>query len=170
MAEALGNPDPDNASSIFKFQALNIDGDVVKLSKYEGFVTYIVNVASKWGMTEKNYAQLAELHTRYAEKGLRILAFPCNQFGNQEPGTNAEIKEFALARGAKYDLFAKIQVNGNDAHPLYKFLKRKQKGTFGNAIKWNFSKFLCDKNGIPVARYAPTKDPLSCVSDIEKYL
>ena len=107
---------------------------------------------------------------RYFEKGLRILAFPSNQFGNQEPGTNAEIKEFALARGAKYDLFSKIDVNGNNAHPLYKFLKKAKSGTFGNSIKWNFSKFLCDRKGVPVKRYGPTTDPLSCVKDIEAEL
>lgn len=169
-AEELKNPDPAQATTIFEFQAYNIDGEMVELSKYKGYVTYIVNVASKWGLTEKNYAQMAELYTKYAEKGLRVLAFPCNQFANQEPGTNAEIKEFALQHGAKYDLFAKIDVNGDSAHPLYKFLKRKQKGTLGNAIKWNFSKFLCDKEGVPVKRYAPTKDPLSIAPDIEKYL
>ena len=121
-------------------------------------------------MTELNYSQLAELHTKYAERGLRILAFPCNQFGSQEPGTDSEIKDFALARGARYDLFSKINVNGSDAHPLYKYLKSKQRGTLGNKIKWNFSKFICNKKGKPVERYAPTKDPLSLVPDIEKYL
>ena len=164
------NPDPATATSIFDFHALSIDGEDVDLSKYKGFVTYIVNVASQWGFTKKNYAQLAELHSRYFEKGLRILAFPCNQFGKQEPGTNAEIKAFALEHGAEYDLFSKIDVNGDSAHPLYKYLKSKQKGTFGNSIKWNFSKFLCNKEGIPVKRYASTTDPLSCVKDIEKNL
>ncbi|NP_001296701.1 phospholipid hydroperoxide glutathione peroxidase, mitochondrial-like [Hydra vulgaris] len=161
--------DPTKASSIFEFQAKSIDGEDISLSKYKGFVTLIVNVASK-GLTELNYAQLADLHTKYAEKGLRILAFPCNQFGNQEPGTDLEIKAFALARGAHYDLFSKIDVNGDKADPLYKYLKSKQKGILGNKIKWNFSKFICDKNGIPVKRYAPTTEPLSLVPDIEKYL
>lgn len=171
MAEAeFKNPDPLKANSIFEFEALNIDGEVVPLSKYKGYVTYIVNVASQWGLTKTNYAQLAELHKKYAEKGLRILAFPCNQFGEQEPGTNEEIKAFAVARGAEYDLFAKIDVNGDNAHPLYKYLKAKQKGLLGNKIKWNFSKFLCDKDGQPVKRYAPTTGPLSCTKDIEKYL
>ena len=167
----LKNPeDPKSASSIFDFQALSIDGEVVELSKYKGYVTYIVNVASKWGLTETNYAQLAELHSKLAEKGLRILAFPCNQFGGQEPGTNEEIKEFAKAHGAEYDLFAKIDVNGDTTHPLYKYLKNKKSGFLGNKIKWNFSKFLVDKDGIPVARYAPTTGPLSCLKDIEKQL
>jgi len=113
---------------------------------------------------------MAELHTRYHEKGLRILAFPCNQFGKQESGTNEEIKAFAQEKLAEYDLFSKIDVNGDNAHPLYKFLKAKQKGSFGDGIKWNFSKFLCDRQGIPVKRYSPTTDPLSCVKDIESFL
>jgi phospholipid-hydroperoxide glutathione peroxidase len=121
-------------------------------------------------MTKTNYEQLAELHKKLADKGLRILAFPCNQFSSQEPGTNAEIKEFAKARGVEYDMFAKIDVNGETTHPLYKYLKTKQKGFLGNKIKWNFSKFLCDKEGQPVKRYAPTTGPLSCVKDIEKLL
>ena len=124
MAEGdLKNPDPKSATSILEFEALDIDGNVVQLSKYKGYVTYIANVASKWGLTEENYTQMAELHSSYAEKGLRILAFPCNQFGAQEPGTNQVIKQFALDRGAKYDLFSKIDVNGDDAHPLYKYMK-----------------------------------------------
>ena len=106
----------------------------------------------------------------YHERGLRILGFPCNQFGKQEPGTNAEIKEFAIAHGAKFDLFSKIDVNGNNAHPLYKFLKKAQGGTFGDSIKWNFTKFLCNRKGIPVKRYGPTTDPLSAVKDIEAEL
>lgn len=166
----LQNPDPATAKSIFEFQALSIDGEVVELSKYEGCVTYIVNVASEWGLTKTNYAQLAELQSKFAEKGLRILAFPCNQFGKQEPGTNEEVKAFAKAHGAEYDLFAKIDVNSETAHPLFKYLKSKQKGLLGNKIKWNFSKFLCSKEGIPVARYAPTTGPLSCTKDIEKQL
>lgn len=110
------------------------------------------------------------LFQRYSERGLRILGFPCNQFGKQEPGTDAEIKEFAIAHGAKFDLFSKIDVNGNNAHPLYKFLKKAQGGTFGDSIKWNFTKFLCNKKGVPVKRYSPTSDPLSAVKDIEAEL
>lgn len=164
MAE---NPDPKTAGSIFEFNVLDIDGNEVSLGKYKGFVTFIVNLASKWGLTKKNYAQLAQLHESYKEHGLRILGFPCNQFGGQEPGSNAEIKEFAIAHGAEFDLFSKIDVNGNTAHPLYKFLKKAQGGTFGDSIKWNFTKFLCDKQGVPVKRYGPTTDPLSAVKDIE---
>lgn len=107
---------------------------------------------------------------RYAEKGLRILAFPCNQFGKQEPGSDAEIKEFAKARGAEFDLFSKIDVNGKDAAPLYVFLKQAKGGYFGDNIKWNFTKFLCNRDGIPVKRYAPTTAPKDLVKDIEKEL
>jgi len=189
MAE-LQNPDPKTAESIFDFQVLDIDGQVVQLSKYKGFVTYIVNVASEWGLTKTNYTQLAELHSKYAEQGLRILAFPCNQFENEEPGSNQEIKEFARAHGAQYDLFSKTEVNGERAHPLFKYLRTKTKPVIGDPtnslykylgdnrqdllegdiIRWNFSKFLCDKQGQPVARYSPSVEPIGCVNDIEKYL
>lgn len=113
---------------------------------------------------------MSDLHNRYSEKGLRILAFPCNQFAGQEPGTNQEIKEFALQRGAYFNLFCKIDVNGANAHPLYKYLKRKQGGTFGDSIKWNFSKFLCDRQGIPVKRYGPNQEPLLAEEDIKALL
>lgn len=112
------------------------------------------------------------LHDEFAEsKGLRILAFPCNQFGKQEPGTNEEIKKFATEKyNVKFDLFTKINVNGSDADPLWNYLKHKQGGTLGNFIKWNFTKFLVDKQGIPVQRYGPNKSPFEFRGDIEKYL
>nr|XP_045584830.1 phospholipid hydroperoxide glutathione peroxidase-like [Procambarus clarkii] len=99
--------------------------------------------------------------------GLCILAFPCNQFGGQEPGTEEEIKKFAQGYGVKFDMFSKVKVNGNDAHPLWNFLKSKQGGTLGNFIKWNFTKFLIDKEGNPVSRYSPQTNPIPA---IEKYL
>ena len=102
--------------------------------------------------------------------GLRILAFPCNQFGSQEPGTNAEIKKFAEDHGAKFDMFEKINVNGSSEHPLYTFLKDKQHGTLTNAIKWNFTKFVIDKEGVPVARFGPTDDPIPKVEEKVKSL
>jgi len=161
-----------NASSIYDFTVKDIDGNDVSLEKYRGHVCIIVNVASKWGLTAQNYQELQALHDELAEsRGLRILGFPCNQFGSQEPGTEAEIKEFAQGRyGVQFDLFSKIKVNGNDADPLWKYLKSKQGGTFGDFIKWNFSKFLIDKNGQPVQRYSPKTSPFSMRSDIEKYL
>lgn len=157
-------------TTILDFEVKDIDGNPVNLSKYDGFVTLIVNVASKWGFTKKNYAQLQELHQSYAEKGLRILAFPCNQFGGQEPGTEREIKEFVSTYGVEFDMFGKIDVNGSNADPLYVFLKNAKHGTLTNNIKWNFTKFLCDRHGVPVIRYSPTTSPLEIVKDIEKEL
>jgi len=168
---AAGDEGWKSASSIYDFSVTDIDGNPVSLEKYKGKVCLIVNVASKWGFTAKNYTQLQTLHVKLAEKGLAILAFPCNQFGNQEPGTNAQVKQFAQENyGAQFDLFSKIDVNGNKADPLYKYLKNKQKGTLGDFIKWNFSKFLVDREGKPVKRYSPNTEPLSIEKDIEKLL
>ncbi|RKP27789.1 thioredoxin-like protein [Syncephalis pseudoplumigaleata] len=114
--------------------------------------------------------ELVQLDQRYRERGLRILGFPCNQFGGQEPGTNEEIKAFAAGYGVEFDMFDKINVNGSDAHPLYAYLKKKQKGFLLNAIKWNFSKFLIDRRGVPVKRYAPNEEPLSIIPEIERLL
>ncbi len=159
----------DGPKDIYGFSVNDIDGNEVSLSKYRGHVALIVNVASKWGLTNKNYAQLQELHAKYAEsKGLRILAFPCNQFGGQEPGTNEEIKKFAEKKGAQFDLFAKIDVNGNSVDPLYKFMKKKQAGLLTNSIKWNFSKFLINKKGEPVKRYGPQTSPMDIEGDLIK--
>lgn len=106
------------------------------------------------------------MHKMHSEAdGLRILAFPCNQFGSQEPGTNEEIKAFAAKYGVEFDMFDKVDVNGKNAHPLYDYLKSKQGGTLGNFIKWNFTKFVTNKEGIPVARFAPTDDPIPKVLD-----
>jgi len=117
-----------------------------------------------------NYAQLAQLHEKYSPR-LAILGFPCNQFGSQEPGTNEEIKQFALDHGAKFDMFAKIKVNGEGTDPLWEFLKKKQGGLMGNFIKWNFTKFLVDTNGNPVARYSPKTNPIPDIEkDLLKYL
>uniref|UniRef100_A0A182KFG6 Glutathione peroxidase n=1 Tax=Anopheles christyi TaxID=43041 RepID=A0A182KFG6_9DIPT len=101
---------------------------------------------------------------------MRILAFPCNQFGGQEPGTNAEIKKFAEGRGVKFDMYAKVDVNGDNAHPLWQYLKQHQGGTLVDAIKWNFTKFLVDRNGQAVGRYGPTTSPLEMRNELEKYL
>jgi len=110
------------------------------------------------------------MHAELAEsQGLRILAFPCNQFGSQEPGTDAEIKEFVKKYEVEFDMFSKINVNKDDAHPLYKYLKSKQGGTLGNFIKWNFTKFVVDKKGQPVKRYAPNTDPFSIKKDLDQY-
>nr|XP_003230816.2 PREDICTED: phospholipid hydroperoxide glutathione peroxidase, mitochondrial [Anolis carolinensis] len=112
------------------------------------------------------------MYSRYAERGLRILAFPCNQFGKQEPGTEADIKAFAAGYGVKFDMFSKIEVNGEGAHPLWKWMKSQPKGrgTLGNAIKWNFSKFLINKEGQVVKRYSPMDDPVVIEKDLPAYL
>lgn len=159
------------AQTIYEFELDDIDGNSVSMEKYRGHVCLIVNVASQWGFTDKNYRQLVKLHDQYAaSKGLRILAFPCNQFGGQEPGSNADIKSHIVSKyGVQFDMFAKIETNGDHAHPFYKFLKNKQKGTLGNRIKWNFTKFLINKDGVPVRRYSPTTEPNSIVKDMEKY-
>jgi len=158
-------------SNIYEFSAVDIDGNEVSMEKYKGHVCIIVNVASKWGKTDVNYRQLVELYNKYSEaEGLRILGFPCNQFGGQEPGTEQEIKEFVAKYNVEFDMFSKIDVNGNNAHPLFKFLKEKQTGFLVNAIKWNFTKFVVDKEGVPRSRSAPTDDPIPKVeTEIKKH-
>jgi glutathione peroxidase-family protein len=159
------------AKSIYEFTVKDIDGNEVSLEKYKGFVVLIVNVATNCGLTTNNYKQLNEVYDKYRERGLRILAFPCNQFNGQEPGCDADIKEFAKKKKVEYDMFSKIDVNGNSAIPLYKYLKEKQGGfLWMNGIKWNFSKFLVNKQGVPVSRYAPTTAPTSIEKDIEAEL
>ncbi|KAJ8926535.1 hypothetical protein NQ314_021089 [Rhamnusium bicolor] len=158
------------AKSIYEFTANDIQGNPVSLEKYKGHVAIIVNVASQCGFTKNNYAELVEIFDKYSEtKGLRILAFPCNQFGGQEPGTNADICQFMQSKSVKFDMFEKVNVNGNDAHPLWKYLKHKQGGILGDFIKWNFTKFIIDKNGQPVERHGPNTNPKDLVKSLEKY-
>lgn len=159
----------ETARTVYEFTVKSINGRDVKLSDYKGNVLLIVNVASQCGLTTTNYQQLNELHEKYHQKGLRILAFPCNQFNGQEPGTSKDILNFTKDRGVKFDLFEKVDVNGDNAHPLWKFLKKAQSGTIGDFIKWNFSKFLVDRNGVPVERYAPHVNPLDLEKDLAKY-
>ncbi|TFK06476.1 retinoic acid receptor responder protein 2 [Platysternon megacephalum] len=131
------------AKSIYEFHAKDIDGNDVSLEKY-----------------------------RYAERGLRILGFPCNQFGNQEPGDESQIKQFVANYGVKFDMYSKIEVNGNNTHPLWKWMKDQPKGrgTLGNAIKWNFTKFLINKEGHVVKRYSPMDDPYVIEKDLPAFL
>lgn len=157
--------------SVYDFSVKTIDGKMRSLADYKGKVLLIVNVASKCGFTPQ-YAGLEKLHEKYYDKGLRILAFPCNQFGSQEPGSEAEIKQFCRSNfGVQFDLFSKIDVNGEHTHPLYRYLKKVQPGILGTeAIKWNFTKFLVDRQGRVVARYAPMTKPEELEKDIEKLL
>ena len=140
------------------------------MDTYKGKVVLVVNTASKCGLTPQ-YEGLEKLYEEYTDQELVILGFPCNQFGNQEPGTEKEISEGCLINyGVTFPMFSKIDVNGGNAHPIYKYLKGKLPGLFGGRIRWNFTKFLIDKNGLPVKRFAPTIVPEKLVNDIEKLL
>jgi len=121
-------------------------------------------------LTEVHYQQLVALYNELHDRGFEILAFPCNQFGRQEPNSNAQIKSFVADRGVTFPMFEKIYVNGSKAHPIYKFLRARIGGIMGSSIKWNFTKFLCDRNGIPIERYAPPTKPLEIKDDIIKLL
>lgn len=153
--------------TVYDFRAKTIDGKEEPLSAFAGKVLLIVNVASQCGFTPQ-YAGLEGLHRKYADQGLEVLGFPCNQFGSQEPGDEAEIKTFCSTRyGVTFPLFAKIDVNGANAHPLYQFLKSARPGLLGTEmIKWNFTKFLIDRSGKPIKRYAPQDKPEDLEQDI----
>lgn len=157
--------------SIYDFTVKDAKGNDVDLSIYKGKVLIIVNVASQCGLTNSNYTDLTEIYKKYKDQGLEILAFPCNQFGGQEPGSIEEIQNMVCTRfKAEYPIFDKVDVNGDNAAPLYKFLKSSKGGFFGDSIKWNFSKFLVDKEGNVVDRYSPTTTPASMEKDIKKLL
>jgi glutathione peroxidase len=158
-------------SSVYDFTAETIDGKDKSLADYRGKVMLIVNTASKCGFTPQ-YKGLEELHEQYAGKGLEVLGFPCNQFGKQEPGNAEEIASFcSLSYDVQFPMFAKIDVNGDQAHPLYRFLKKQAKGVLGTeGIKWNFTKFLIDRDGNVVDRFAPTMTPEKLKPEIEKLL
>ena len=153
--------------NIYDFNVKTIDGQEISMSKYKGKVLLIVNVASKCGFTSQ-YEGLEKLFEKYKNEDFMVLGFPSNQFANQEPQSNEEIKEFcSLTYDVKFDMFAKIDVNGENETPLYKFLKSSQKGILGTQdIKWNFTKFLVDKNGKVVKRYAPSTKPSEIENDI----
>ncbi|RYG14197.1 MAG: glutathione peroxidase [Burkholderiales bacterium] len=158
-------------TTAYDFEAVDIDGKTVPLSDYRGKALLIVNVASKCGFTPQ-YTGLEKLWQDYRGRGLVVLGFPCDQFGNQEPGDEAEIKNFcSLTYEVDFPMFAKVDVNGAQAHPLWKWLKKEKGGLLGiDAIKWNFTKFLVGRDGKPVKRYAPTDKPESLVGDIEAAL
>ncbi|EPS72560.1 glutathione peroxidase, partial [Genlisea aurea] len=149
--------------TIHDFIVKDSRGIDVDLSIYRGKVLLVVNVASKCGFTNSNYTQLTEIYSRFKDKGLEILAFPCNQFLHQEPGTSEEAQQFACTRfKAEYPVFQKVKVNGPNAAPVYKFLKASAGGVFGSgSIKWNFTKFLVDRDGVVIKRYGTTTTPLA---------
>ena len=159
------------STRVYDFEALQIDGTPVALKQYQGCVLLIVNTASACGFTPQ-FAGLEELHNTYADKGLVVLGFPCNQFGAQDKGSNDEIAEFCQRNyGVSFPMMAKIEVNGSQAHPLYQWLVQEAPGLLGTkAIKWNFTKFLVGKDGQVLKRYAPTDTPASMASDIEAAL
>jgi glutathione peroxidase len=154
-------------TSVYDFSAKSIDGEDESLARYKGKTMLIVNVASKCGFTPQ-YTGLEALYEKFKDKGVVVLGFPCDQFGHQEPGDEAEIKSFcSLNYDVKFPLFAKVEVNGANTHPLYKYLKSQAKGLLGSeSIKWNFTKFLVDKDGKVLTRYAPTDTPQSIEKDI----
>jgi len=158
-------------ASIYDFSVDDIKGKPVKLDKYRDKVMLIVNTASKCGFTPQ-YKGLEALYEKYYGKGLEILGFPCNQFGAQEPGTEKEIAAFCeLNYGVTFPMFAKVDVNGKSAAPVFNYLKAEKPGLLGSeAIKWNFTKFLVDRKGTVLARYAPNDTPESMAGDIEKAL
>lgn len=162
---------PENMSSIYDTTIRDREGESIAMDSYRGKVLLIVNVASRCGFTPQ-YAGLQKLYERFKDQGLEILGFPCNQFGGQEPGSDSEIGQFcSLNYGVTFPVLSKVQVNGPEAIPLYQYLKKEAPGLLGTeAIKWNFTKFLVDRNGKIVDRFAPTSTPESLESAIEKLL
>lgn len=173
----ISNSNDDNGDKamlegkmFYDFTATTIDGKEMPMSEYKGKVVLVVNVASKCGFTPQ-YEGLQALYAKYEKDGLVILGFPSNQFANQEPGSDADIQEFCtLNYGVTFPMFSKIDVNGKDAHPLYKFLKAQQSGFPGDSIKWNFTKFLIDSKGNVVNRYATTTKPENLDEEIASLL
>lgn len=156
--------------SIYDFTMRDSFGDEIPFSTYEGKVLLIVNTASKCGFTPQ-FQGLQELYDTYAERGLEILGFPCNQFAGQDPGTNEEIRSFCqINYGVTFPIFEKINVNGKNAAPLYQYLKKQKSGALGSRIQWNFTKFLVDRKGNVVDRYAPDVKPEDLKADIERLL
>ena len=152
--------------NVYSFHAKTLNGEDVPLEKFQGKALLIVNVASKCGFTPQ-YKGLEEIYRKYKDKGFEVLGFPCNQFANQNPDSDNQTQEFcSLNYGVTFPILKKINVNGNDADPLYKWLKSKKGGILWSAIKWNFTKFLINKNGEVVHRFAPTAAP----SSLEKYI
>jgi glutathione peroxidase len=157
-------------TTAFDFSARTLDGREVPLKQFEGQALLIVNTASACGFTPQ-YQGLEALHRQLSPRGFSVLGFPCNQFGHQEPGNSADIEAFCSKNyGVTFPMFEKVDVNGSDAHPLYKFLKSEKSGLLGSSIKWNFTKFLVDRSGKVVARHASTTRPETLTKEIEALL
>lgn len=157
-------------SNFYSFSATSLQGKEINMDAFQGKTILVVNTASKCGLTPQ-YEGLEKLYQDYKDKDFVILGFPCNQFGNQEPGDEKSISEGCLINyGVSFPMFSKIEVNGDNAHPIYKYLKKQLPGILGSRIKWNFTKFLIDKNGKPVKRFAPTTKPEKIEGYIKKYL
>jgi glutathione peroxidase len=157
-------------ASIYDFSAKSLAGEDTPLKRFEGNVLLIVNTASACGFTPQ-YKGLEALQQKYSVRGFSVLGFPCNQFGRQEPGSAAEIGQFcSLNYAVSFPMFDKIDVNGDNAHPLYQYLRGEKSGLLGSSIKWNFTKFLIDRSGKVVGRYAPTTTPEALTKDIEALL
>lgn len=158
------------AQEFYKFKANSLQGKEVSMENFKDKVVVVVNTASKCGFTPQ-YEGLENLYKDYKDKGLVILGFPCNQFGKQEPGTEKDIAEGCLINyGVSFPMFSKVDVNGKDAHPIFDYLRNNLKGTLGNNVKWNFTKFVIDRDGKPVKRFAPITKPEDMRSEIEKLL
>lgn len=157
--------------SVYQFKVTTIKGEEVSLENYKGNVLLVVNTASECGLTPQ-YAELQKIYDQYKDNGFIVLGFPCNQFGSQEPGSEEKISEFcSLNYGVNFPMFAKLEVNGENAHPLFQYLKQEAPGqTESSDIEWNFAKFLVDRFGQVVSRYAPTVSPTDISDDIEKLL
>jgi glutathione peroxidase len=157
-------------AGIYDFTATSLAGEDIALKRFEGQVLLIVNTASACGLTPQ-YSGLEALHKEFSPRGFSVLGFPCNQFGNQEPGDAAQIEKFcANTYAITFPMFAKTDVNGFRAHPLYQYLKNEKSGVLGASIKWNFTKFLVDRSGKVVARHAPTTAPEGLKKEIEALL
>lgn len=158
------------ATEFYSFSAPALQGNEISMDTYTGKVVLVVNTASECGFTPQ-LEGLQKLYEQYRDQGLVILGFPCNQFGNQEPGDEETIAEGCVVNyGVNFPMFAKVDVNGDNAHPLFKFLKKELGGLLGSKIKWNFTKFLINRDGKPVKRYAPITKPESLEKDIKKLL
>ncbi|WP_392542492.1 glutathione peroxidase [Oryzobacter telluris] len=157
-------------TSLSDFTATTLTGQERSLSEYAGDVVLVVNTASNCGYTPQ-YAGLEALYAEFKDEGFVVLGFPCNQFGGQEPGTDGEIEQFCQVNyGVTFPMFAKVDVNGDDAHPLFEWLKSEKRGLLGGSIKWNFTKFLVDSDGTVIGRYAPTTEPSAIAEDVREAL